>query len=422
MSEERKGRTTGRPGRNGELERDEDSFDIETLLLQDAPLPPAHGAAPALHQTSLFTFASFSEMRAAIESKRGTLYTRGRNPTVRAFEEKVALLEGAEDAVAFASGMAAIAAAVLSNVESGSKIVCVRNVYPDAHKLMTRFLPRYGVETVFVDGSDTDAVAAKLDGASLLYLENPTTLLFELQDLEALTSLAREHGAITIVDNSWATPLLQRPLDHGADLVLHSASKYLSGHSDVVAGVVAGSGERVAAIRDLELMVIGGKLSPFDAWLLLRGLRTLPIRMKRHHSSAERVAEFLRDHPAVESVNYPGDRDNPHSELFDKYFDGAGGLLSFELTDERLVEPFVDALRVFRLGVSWGGFESLVYPALMSHLTGGPYSATAAFGVPRTLVRLFVGLEDPGDLVSDLAQAISTARRTLEKGERNMEV
>ena len=403
---------------------------FETLLLRDDDLEAfrakAQGAAPAIHQTSLFTFGSFREMREAIESKEGGyVYSRGRNPTVRAFEEKIALLEGAHDACAFASGMGAIAAAVLSNVEQGDKILCVRNVYPDAYKLFTRFLPRFGIETEFVDGSDTEAVIERLDGAKLLYLESPTTLLFELQDLAPLCQAARERGVVTVVDNSWATPLGQRPLEHGAHLVLHSASKYLSGHSDVVAGIVAGDSEMITRLRDLELMVLGGKLSPFDAWLLLRGLRTLPLRLERHESSARKIGEFLAEHPQVTKVHQPSLTGHPQRDLFTRYFTRSGGLLSFELAQESHVEPFVDALRLFRLGVSWGGFESLVYPVLMSHLTAGEHSASRAFDVPRNLVRLFVGLEDAADLSADLARALETAAKvpaTKTKGEQAMEV
>ena len=389
---------------------------LETMVLQD-DLHAFGGAAPPLHQTSLFTFSSFEQMLATVSGERdGFVYTRGRNPTVAAFEEKVARLEGAEAACAFASGMAAIAAAIVGNTSAGERIVCVRNVYPDAYRLMTQLLPRLGVRTQFVDGTDPGSVVAALQGrggerpAKALYLESPTTLLFELQDLALLAGAARDLGAITIADNSWATPLGQRPLEHGADLVVHSASKYLSGHSDVVAGVVAGSREAVGRLRDTELMLLGGKLSPFEAWLLLRGLRTLPIRLERHQRSARRIARFLADHELVARVHYPG-IDGRQEKLFERYFHGSSGLLSFELADERLVEPFVDALRLFRIGVSWGGFESLVYPALMSHLAGGPDSAARAFDVPHTLVRLHVGLEDAADLERDLAHALDVASK-----------
>lgn len=388
---------------------------VETLLLQDEA-DAYGGAVPPLHQTSLFTFPTFAEMLATVSgSREGFVYTRGRNPTVRAFEEKIALLEGAEDACAFASGMAAIAAAIVGNTAAGDRIVCVRNVYPDAFRLMTKLLPRLGVTTRFVDGSDTASVLAALQGrngerpARILYLESPTTLLFEIQDIAVLARAAKELGVVTIVDNSWATPLGQRPVEHGADLVVHSASKYLSGHSDVVAGVVAGSRTLVGALRETELMLLGGKLSPFDAWLLLRGLRTLPLRLERHARSARRIARFLADHELVTKVHFP--ELGRQNERFGRYFQGSSGLLSFELAHESLVEPFVDALRVFRIGVSWGGFESLVYPVLMSYLGGAPDGAARTFGVPRALVRLNVGLEDAADLERDLSQALDRASK-----------
>ncbi|HEX7040967.1 MAG TPA: PLP-dependent transferase [Trueperaceae bacterium] len=386
----------------------------ETELLRDPEAAGSADVVPALHQTSLFTFDTFADMRATLEA--GTearyVYSRGRNPTVEAFERKVASLERAEDAVAFASGMAAIAAVLLTNLRAGDRVVCVRHVYPDAHGLMTRLLPRFGVATRFVDGTDVAAVADALRGgydappAALLYLESPTTLLFELQDLAALAAAAREVGALTVMDNSWATPLGQRPVEHGVDLVLHSASKYLSGHSDVVAGVVAGRRELVDRLRSDALMLLGGKLAPFEAWLLLRGLRTLPVRLERHGRSALAVARALREHQAVQAVHYPALEDHPQRDLFGRYLTAASGLLSFELADEGLVEPFVDELRLFRLGVSWGGYESLVYPALLGHLTGAPDGATRYFAVPRSLVRLHVGLEDPDDLVADLLGAL----------------
>lgn len=391
---------------------------LETMLLQDLRPDSLGAVVPAIHQTSLFTFDSFAQMRETLAGKADRYtYSRGRNPTIEAFEEKVARLEGAQESCAFSSGMAAIAAVLLGNVEAGDRIVCVRNVYPDAHRLMTTLLPRLGVTADFVDGTDEAAVEAALGGgagkptAKLLYLESPTTLMFELQDIAALSRAAREHGAITVVDNSWATPLRQRPLEMGADLVVHSASKYLSGHSDVVAGVVAGRAEAISALRDSELMLLGGTLSPFDAWLLLRGLRTLPLRLERHARSALEIARFLERQQVVKRVYYPALESYPQSTLYKRSFTGASGLLSFELVGEEQVEPFVDALRLFRLGVSWGGYESLVYPVLLTHLTRAAGSAARAFNVPRALIRLHIGLEDAHDLQQDLSRALEKAQR-----------
>jgi len=389
---------------------------METLLLQALGDDAFAGVSPAIHQTSLFTFDSFEQMRSTLDGREYRyVYTRGRNPTVEAFERMIALLEGADEAVAFASGMAAISAVLLGTVRSGDRIVCVRNVYPDAHRLMTQLLPRFGVGVEFVDGTDTaaalEAVAGAGTPARLLYLESPTSQLFELQDLEPLAAEARRLGTLTVLDNSWATPLGQRPLSAGVDLVIHSASKYLSGHSDVVAGVVAGSSALIERLRRSELMMLGGKLSPLEAWLLVRGVRTLPIRLERHARSALEVAGFLESSPHVKAVNYPGLESHPQHDLFRRYFRHGSGVLSFELEDERMVEPFVDALELFSLGVSWGGYESLVYPSLLGHLTGDEAGFTRYFGVPRALVRLHVGLEDPADLIADLTQAFSVATK-----------
>lgn len=388
-------------------------WDVATELAHDPELDPSGAIAPAIQQTSLFAFASYAAMKRAVAGEEARpIYSRGDNPTVQALERRVARLEGAEAARAFASGMGAICAAVLAEVSAGDRIVCVRHVYPDAFKLFTALLPRFGVVTEFVDGRDPEAVIARLDGARLLYLENPTSLVFELQDVAALAAAARERGVTVVIDNSWATPLHQRPLLAGADLVVHSASKYLSGHSDVVAGVVAGSAARIAAINHGTYPLVGAKLAPLEAWLLLRGLRTLPLRMERHAASALRVAEFLAAQPAVARVHCPAHPSHPQRALFARQFRAGSGLLSLELadTDEAGVAAFVDALRLFRPGVSWGGYESLVYPAALGYAAPGA-SAVRRFGVSPRLVRLHVGLEAPDDLIADLERGFAALER-----------
>lgn len=383
----------------------------ETWLAYDTEIDDLCSVVPPIYQTSLFTFGSYDEMLDTVSGNNDRfIYSRGPNPTVRAFEKKVAQLEGAEDGRAFASGMAAISAAVLSQVQMGDRVVCIRNVYPDTYKLFTQWLPRFGVTTEFVDGDDTAAMIDRLDGARLLYLESPSSLVFGLQDIGALATAARERGVVTIVDNSWATPLNQQPLAHGADLVVHSASKYLSGHSDVVAGIVLGAEAKIAPIARLELMLLGAKLAPSEAWLLLRGLRTLSVRLERHGRSARSIAEFLQSEPAVARVHFPELPDHPQHALFKTYFTGSSGLLSFELSDEAAVKTFVDHLTLFRLGVSWGGHESLVYPAAIGYAATGPTSAVRDFKVPRRLIRLHVGLEHPSDLLEDLERAFTAVK------------
>ena len=383
-----------------------------TLLAHDEDWP-GDPVVPPIYQTSLFTFRSYAEMERTFsgEVKRPT-YSRGDNPTVAAFESRVAALEGAEAARACASGMAAISATVLTLVASGERIVATRHVYSDAYRLFERLLPRLGIRVEYVDCADPDAVAAALPGARLLYLETPSSMVFELHELPRLAALARRHGVLTVADNSWATPLFQQPIRHGVDLVVHSASKYLGGHSDVVAGVVAGSAELIATINQRGHPLLGGKLAPIEAWLLLRGLRTLPLRMTRHEESGLFIARHLQAHPAVLRVMHPAFANHPGGATLAGY----SGLFSFEVDGGIDVPAFADALRLFRLGVSWGGHESLVVPALASLRQTPEVNALARFGVPPGTIRLHVGLEDPAALWADLEQALAAGAEAARRG------
>ncbi len=381
--------------------------EAQTLLAHDDPFPGG-AVVPPIYQTSLFTFANYAEMAATFAGKSSQpIYSRGNNPTVMEFETRIAALEGAEAARGFSSGMGAIAATVLAFAGAGDRIVVVRNCYGDAYRLFERFLPRMNIKVDYVDGSDPDAVAAALPGAKLLYLESPTSMMFELQDLQALTALARSHGAVTTIDNSWATPVFQKPIRHGVDLVLHSASKYLCGHSDTVAGVVAGSSQHIRRINEQTYSFLGAKLSPFEAWLLIRGLRTLPLRMPHHMKSGLAIAERLKGHASVERVNHPLYSNHPGK----KTLAGYAGLFSFEVADDIDIPVFVDALQLFRIGVSWGGHESLVVPAKASLEQTPDVNSMARFGVSPNTIRFNIGLEDTEDLWADVAQAFEKARR-----------
>lgn len=378
-----------------------------TLLAHDERFPDG-AVVPPIYQTSLFTFANYAEMADTFAGRSSQpIYSRGNNPTVMEFEAKVAALEGAEAARGFSSGMAAISATVLAFVGAGDRIVAMRNCYGDAYRLFERFLPRMNIRVDYVDGSDADAVAAALPGARLLYLENPTSMTFELQDLEALTRLAKAQGIVTTIDNSYATPLFQKPILHGVDMVLHSASKYLGGHSDTVAGVVAGSAENIARINQQTYSFLGAKLSPFEAWLLLRGMRTLPLRLPHHMKSGLTIAERLKAHAQVERVNHPVYSNHPGK----KTLHGYAGLFSFEVTEDIDVPAFVDALKLFRLGVSWGGHESLVVPTLASMEQTPDMNSLSRFGVSPRTIRFNVGLENVEDLWADIAQAFEQARK-----------
>ena len=366
---------------------------------------------PPIFQTSLFTFSSYDEMAQVFAGKivRPT-YSRGLNPTVRAFEQKIAALEGAEDALGFGSGMAAISSSVLAYVRPGDRILSVAHVYPDSFRFFETMLKTWGIGVDYVDAGDLDAVGAMLPGRKVLYLESPTSWMFQVHDLAALAELARAHGAVSIVDNSWASPIFQNPIALGCDLVLHSASKYIGGHSDVVAGVVAGRSEHIGKLRREVLPYLGAKLSPFDAWLLLRGLRTLPARMREHERSALALARRLQSHPAVKAVHHPA-----LSQPSGKGLKGTSGLFSIELDASVDIPAFCDALRIFKLGVSWGGHESLVCPAGVTRVqVGGPNHALY-FGVPERMVRLSIGLESPEALWSDFYQACD---RSISKGRK----
>ncbi len=360
---------------------------------------------PPIVQTSLFTFATVADMAGTYAGRiRRDVYSRTTNPTVSLFEAKMAALEGAEDAIGFPSGMAAISGTVLAFVSPGDRIVCVRHVYPDAYRLFETLLRRLGITVDYVDGGDLGAVAAALPGARLLYLESPTSWTMEAHDVGALAALARRHGALSMIDNSWATPVFQRPLALGVDLVVHSASKYIGGHSDVVAGVAAGRAELVSEIRRAICPYIGAKLAPFEAWLLLRGLRTLPARLRQHEAAALTLARRLAEAPGVAAVFHPALRGALPPGLH-----GTSGLFSLVMDERVDIPAFCDALTLFKLGVSWGGHESLVVPALVTRVQAAGPNSAVDFGVPERMVRLHVGLEGVEALWTDLAAALAAA-------------
>lgn len=354
--------------------------------------------SPPLLQTSNFAFPTVAAMRAAGRDElRQAFYTRGNNPTVELLRVKLAALEATEDALLFSSGMAAIAAGVLASVRAGEHLLCVHKPYAWTRVLVRDWLPRFGIEVDFVDAGDLDALAAAIRPQTrMIVLESPNSLTYETQDLAAIAALARERGIRTLCDNSHCSPLLQQPARLGIDLVAHSATKYLNGHSDVVAGVLCGSRQSIAEVFRGPYMTLGAIAAPFDAWLMLRGLRTLPLRLDRARSSAARIVAHLRSHPRVRQLWYPPEP-------------LASGLLSIELAapDVAAVEAFCDRLRCFLLAVSWGGHESLAWPLAVILRDGRAESNRS--GLPFGLVRLSIGLEDPRELIADLDQALAAA-------------
>ncbi|MDH7784598.1 cystathionine beta-lyase/cystathionine gamma-synthase [Ochrobactrum sp. 19YEA23] len=382
-----------------------DPLDFAALTVAHDESNAFDAVVPPIVQTSLFTFPSYDDMVASYRGEKvRPIYTRGLNPTVRAFEDMLAKLEGGEDALGFASGMAAISASVLAFVQPGDRIVAVRHVYPDAFRLFGTILKRMRIEVEYVDGRDEEAVARALPGAKLFYMESPTSWVMEAHDVGALAAIAKRFGVITIIDNSWATPIFQRPLSLGVDLVVHSASKYLGGHSDVVAGVVTGSKVLVDMIRAETYPYLGGKLSPFDAWLLVRGMRTLPTRMKAHEASALEIAKRLQALDAVETVCHPALANRLPAGL-----NGTSGLFSVIFREHVNVRTLCDKLELFKLGVSWGGHESLIVPGEVVLQQRAQPNSAHTFGIDPLSVRLHVGLEGTGALWRDLETAIAAA-------------
>ena len=365
-----------------------------------------HAVVPPVFQSGNFSYPTVAAMRETVQQEFDRpLYTRGYNPTVAMLRKKVAALEGAEDALVFSSGSAAIAAAVIAFVQAGDHVVCVRKPYSWTRKLLDELLARFGVEVTYVDGTDAENYRrACRDNTRLFILESPNSLTFELQDLGAVAAIAKEQGVLTLCDNSFNSPLFQRPIEHGIDLVAHSATKYLNGHSDVVAGVLAGSQAHIRQVMAKEFMTLGAAPSPHDAWLLMRGLRTLGLRMHRSADSAARVAHFLEAHPKVARVYWPGLEGHPQHALASRQMERLAGLMSIELDapDEAAVERFCDGLQRFLIAVSWGGYESLQFPVCALKGPSGYYT-----DLPFTLVRLYVGLEDPDHLIADLDQALA---------------
>ena len=361
-----------------------------------------NAVAPPIMQSSNFAFDTVDKMRKAFADEYSTfLYSRGLNPTVDILRKKLAALDNAEDCLVFNSGAAAIFASVMANVKAGDHIVSVNKPYTWAQKMFNVILPRFGVTTSYIDGRDiVNFERAILPNTTLIYLESPNSWDYALQDLKAVADLAKAENIITITDNSYCTPLYQRPIDFGIDLVLQSATKYISGHSDTVAGVLSGSKIIIERIFNSEYMTIGSGISPFNAWLLIRGLRTLPVRLKQISASTIEIVDYLKKHPKVETVIFPFDESFPQYALAKQQMKGACGLLSFILKADTLqqVENFCEGLQHILMAVSWGGHESLIIPGCAG-IAANHFNALAK---EHRMVRLYVGLEEAGYLIEDL--------------------
>ncbi len=361
--------------------------------------------SPPVIQTSNFVFPDVENFRKSVlDEANSHIYTRGNNPTVEILRKKIAALEGTDDALVFASGSAAIAAAIMSCVEQEDHVICVRHPYSWTSSLLTRYLARFGVLHDFVDGSDLHAIENLIRPTTrLLFLESPNTFTYELQDLRACVAIAKKHNLISAIDNSYASPLFQQPARMGVDIVIHSVTKYINGHSDVVAGIVCSSKKIISKIFVDEYMTLGGILSPHDASLVIRGLRTLPLRMERIQKSTQYIVENLKGHQVIKRILYPFDPDFPQYELAKSQMSGCGGLFTveFDLQNIESLLHIIEKIKRWKIAVSWGGHEALILPmAALYNLPGrsDPH-------IPWSFVRFYVGLEEPDYLLEDLLGA-----------------
>lgn len=366
-----------------------------------------NAVSPPIMQSSNFCFKDVAGLRAAMANEfEGNLYSRGQNPTLNILRKKLAALDGAEDALLFSSGISAISVPILSLLKSGDHIVAVDNIYSWTIKLFQDLLPKFGITTTFIDGTVFENFEAAIQPQTrLIYLESPNTFCYDLQDIKKVTALARSKNIITLIDNSYCSPLFQQPIALGVDLVAQSATKYIGGHSDVVAGILTGSKTMLKHIFEHEFMNLGPALSPPAAWLLLRGLRTLPLRLQRSFESTKIITGWLAAHPEIEKVIWPFSEGFKQSELAREQMQGCGGLFSITLKNSTFdkIETFCNSLKHILLAVSWGGHESLAVPAIAS-VNENQYNE---HDERHQLIRIYIGLEDPQYLIADLEQALN---------------
>ena len=380
----------------------------QTVFSEPCPMTGAH--IRPIYQTSTFAFDSVDQgAKRFAGEEEGYIYTRLGNPTITDFEKKMALLERGEAAAAFGSGMGAITASIMALVSAGDHIVAAKALYSCTHVFLSHLIKRYGVETTFVDATDVSNIEAAIrPNTKLVYVESPANPNMALVDLAATAEIAHRHGVKVIVDNTFMTPYWQRPLELGCDVVVHSATKYIGGHGLVIAGVAIGKKEFIDEVKATTLKDIGAVISPFDAWLLNVGLKTLAVRMEKHEKNARAVAKWLEQNPKVERVYYPGLASHPQYELAKKQASGFGAMISFELKGGLEAGiTLMNSVELIHLAVSLGNVDSLIqHPASMTHSAYTREERLEA-GISDGLVRLSVGIEELEDILKDLEQAFA---------------
>ncbi len=372
---------------------------------------PDNALNPPIFQTSTFVFDNIQHVKDVMSFKsEDYVYTRGNNPTLRLFENRMAALEEGEGAVAFASGMAAISSTLFCLLKPGDNVIVNRTLYGSTYNVVTKILPQYHVNYKVIDLTKAELLEEALDkNTKVIYFETPSNPNLDIIDIKRIASIAKEKGIKVVVDNTFATPYFQRPLNLGADVVVHSATKYICGHGDVLGGVaVARDLDFIQKLKFDYMCEFGGVLSPFDAWLLLRGLKTLGVRMRQHEQNALQVAKFLQRHPQVKKVMYPGLENFPGHNIAQEQMRGYGAMLSFEIEgDPQKAVKVVDNVDLIQLAVSLGDCETLIeIPAEMTHM-GYPKEKLAEFGLTESMIRLSVGLESANDIISDLDEALA---------------
>jgi len=388
-------------------------FDTQSIHAGGKHGNPEHALNPPIFMTSTFTFDDTDKVDDVMSFKSDDyVYTRGNNPTLRLFEQRMAVLENGASAVAFASGMAAISSVLFSLLRPGDNVLVHRTLYGSSHSVVTETLPRFGMGFRIGDLRNLDDIASMVDDhTKVIYFETPSNPNLDIVDIRRLCAFAKTRGIKVVIDNTFASPYFQRPLELGVDVVVHSATKYICGHGDVVAGVaVANDPEYIMSLKFEYMAEFGGVLSPFNAWLLLRGLKTLGLRMRQHAANAMAVARHLQRHPAVTKVFYPGLEDFPGHAIAASQMDGFGAIVSFEVKGGlEAAKRVVNNMSMFQLAVSLGDCETLVQlPAAMTH-RGYDHERLAEFGLTESMIRISVGLEDIEDILAELDAILAHA-------------
>ncbi|HID27844.1 MAG TPA: PLP-dependent transferase [Methanosarcinales archaeon] len=386
-------------------------MNFETLVVHAGQSPEKLTGALAtpIYQTSTFAFESTEDAINLMSGKKqGYVYSRVANPTQSALEEKMAILENGESALAVSSGMAAISTAILSIASNKDHVIADGVLYGSTYDLLNKVLPRFGIEVTFVDTSNiTEIENAIKSNTKLIFFETPANPTMKLTDIKAVSDLAQEKNIKVIVDNTYLTPYFQKPLNFGADVVVHSATKYISGHGDVIAGIIVSSEEFIRNAKKSILKNLGCSISPFNAYLLLRGIKTLVVRMDKHNKNAMEIASFLEKHPRVKKVYYPSLPSYPQNELAKKQMSGSGGMIAFELYKEKDAMELLNKVELCTLAVSLGDTDTLIqHPATMTHAVI-PRKERIKFGITEEMVRISVGIEDAKDIIFDLERGLA---------------